>query len=88
MPKVLWLTRGKRDDATDFSVSRNDKGEVRVSLSRGTDRTLVDGFLRPDQARAAAAALNAEADAIERERGLPMIGTPISSVKPALLRRG
>jgi hypothetical protein len=88
MARVFWLTRGKREDATDFSVSKNDKGEVRVSLSRGTDRTLVDGFLRPAQAREAGAALIAEADAVEAAvRAKAAQPHPIVT-KPALLRRG
>lgn len=90
MAKVFWLTRGKVTDATDLSIERSET-EVNVRLTRGRSETGFDAWLRPDQARAAAADLIAQADAIEalarKRAGAAPVGLTAPTQSPALLRR-
>ena len=83
MARVFWLTRGKREDATDLSIDRNDMSEVRLRLTRGRAETGVDALLRPEQARAAAAELIAQADAIEA-KAAEARGVRVTSVAPTI----
>lgn len=63
-PKVIWLSRGGRGDASDVAIS-TVKAEVQMRMTLGREPNGISGFLNPRQAREAAAALLAAANEID-----------------------